>query len=87
MKVDPKRWYFVQSEYNAFYDVEIEGKRLNAIPDEKTYGGLAHYKLMLLIDPNRNIRGIYDGSEGEGTEYLRLTDELWLLHKEFNKNE
>ena len=48
--------------------------------DELAPGGYAHSGAFLLIDRNKQIRGIYDGTSEEEVDVL-MEDIEWLLHE------
>ena len=42
---------------------------------------MIHTENFVLVDPNRRIRGFYDGTDEESIE--RLIEDIYILKKEF----
>ena len=76
------KWKFVTGQDNSLYDFTLEETGFNLKydnPEGSHYGGKAYYSVLLLIDKNLNVRGIYQGNKSD--EYLRLFKEIRVLIK------
>lgn len=69
LEVSAPRWHFVTGGKE-----EIMGMARNymvaAMEDSLAPGGYAHSGAMILLDRKRNIRGYYDGTSAQETEWL-----------------
>lgn len=79
-KINTEKWFMVTGSKESIYDVALNGYFLNAMEDSDAPGGFLHSEMMILVDKNKNIRGIYDGTDTE--EVDRLMEEVRLLKKE-----
>lgn len=79
---DPKRWHFLTGNREAIYKLAFDGYMANTMQDSLAPGGFLHSELMFLIDRNKNIRGIYEGTSLKDVK--RLIDEIKVLVAEYN---
>lgn len=79
MEVD-KNWHFVTGNKDSIYSIATNSYFTTAYPDEKEPGGLVHGGGLMLVDKNRHIRGVYDGTNPEETKRL-ITDIKLLLNE------
>ena len=49
--------------------------------DNKDDNEIIHTENFVLVDPNRRIRGFYDGTDSESME--KLIEDIYILKKEF----
>ena len=77
--VDTKRWMFLTGEKSKLYDMAFNGYYLNAGEDFNAPGGFFHSDVVVLIDKDRHIRGIYQGTDTD--EVDRLIEEVSVLKK------
>lgn len=82
IKADPGRWYFLTGDKKAIYDLAYQGFMVNAMEDPTAPGGFLHSDMMLLIDRDKHIRGIYEGTSMKDVK--RLIDEIKVLIAEYN---
>ncbi len=75
-----ENWYFVTGHKDSIMSIAKKSYFTVAYPDEKEPGGLVHGGGFLLVDQNRYIRGVYDGTNPEETE--RLIKDIRILLKE-----
>lgn len=71
--VDFNKWKFVTSDSNPIYDLDLPGGNL-LTTDFKTkecIGGKTYYKMILLVDRNKHVRGLYQGDQTQLIENLR----------------
>lgn len=75
-----KPWY-----YREFEKPKIVVRNLlkDNIPNSNEIGGKTYYKMLLLIDKNHYIRGIYQGDKT--LEIERLNKEINVLEREYSK--
>jgi protein SCO1/2 len=74
------RWKFLTGDMDYIYDIARNGYFLNATEDENAAGGFLHSKMFMVIDKQKHIRGIYDGTETEDVN--RMVEEIKMLLKE-----
>lgn len=75
-----KNWHFVTGNKDSIYSIATNSYFTTAYPDEKEPGGLVHGGGLMLVDKNRHIRGVYDGTYGKETQ--RLINDIKILLKE-----
>jgi protein SCO1/2 len=63
-------WHFVTGNKDSIFSMATKSYFTTAYPDEKEPGGLVHGGGLLLVDKNRYIRGVYDGTNPEETKRL-----------------
>jgi len=73
-------WHFVTGNKDSIFSIATKSYFTTAYPDAKEPGGLVHGGGLLLIDKNRYIRGVYDGTNPDETK--RLINDIKLLLKE-----
>ncbi|MFM2285111.1 MAG: hypothetical protein RLZZ543_608 [Bacteroidota bacterium] len=82
IQADSGRWYFLTGDKKAIYDLAYQGFMVNAMEDQTAPGGFLHSDMMMLIDRDRHIRGIYEGTSLKDVK--RLIDEIKVLIAEYN---
>ncbi|GAA4771047.1 MULTISPECIES: SCO family protein [Flavobacterium] len=75
-----ENWHFVTGNKDSIFNIATKSYFTTAYPDVNEPGGLVHGGGLLLIDKNRHIRGVYDGTNPEETK--RLINDIKLLLKE-----
>jgi protein SCO1/2 len=68
--LDSNKWHFVTGNRDSIYDLATKSYFGTAYKDAKELGGYVHSGGFLLIDKNRFIRGVYDGTNPEETKRL-----------------
>jgi len=81
LKVDHKKWHFVTGDEEEIHRMAEESYYSIAYADSTAPGGFAHSGGFLLIDKNRHIRGVYDGTDTSKTNLLINDIELLLKEK------
>jgi len=83
LEIDKNRWTLAIGNENAIYDVNLLKK--NPWQTADTVNGFERgaYGLILLLDKQRHIRGVYQCNRT--SEFDRLEDELVLLKREDDK--
>ena len=75
--VNSKIWHFVTGDIDEIYNTAKSSYMVSALQDENEPGGFLHSGTFLLVDQNRNIRGIYEGTDK--SEINRLIKDIEIL--------
>ena len=81
---DTKNWYFVTGDRKTIYDIATGGYMVAAAEDINAEGGFLHSELLVLVDREKRIRGVYDGTSV--VEVDKLIDDIKLLYAEYEKH-
>jgi len=81
--VNTNKWHFVTGDMDAIYDIGERSYLVTAGADESAPGGYIHSGAFLLVDSQRRIRGVYDGTEPEQVD--KLLFEMDILLEETNR--
>ncbi len=81
--VKSSKWHFLTGDKDAIYDLGETSYMVVAGEDDTAPGGFIHSGAFLLVDKQRRIRGVYDGTVKE--EVDQLIKDIRLLQKEYNK--
>jgi protein SCO1/2 len=76
-------WHFVTGDMADIYDIGQNSYMVTAREDPDEPGGILHSGAFLLVDKQRRIRGIYDGTKEDKVDMLILDIERLL--KEYRK--
>ena len=79
-RIDSRKWRFVTGDKNDIYSIAEENYFTAAYADSSAPGGFVHGGGLLLIDENRHIRGVYDGTNQKETK--RLINDIKILLQE-----
>ena len=82
---DFSRWKIVVGEDNPIYDIDLPNANLKNTDfiSSTTIGGKAYYQMILLIDRNRKVRGMYQGEQTQQIENMRKDiRKLFIEYKE-----
>jgi len=74
------KWHFLTGSKKSIYDLAKNSYLVNAIEDDGTEEGFIHSETLLLIDKQRRIRGIYDGTDSLQVD--KLMGDINILKKE-----
>jgi len=74
--VSSSKWQFVTGDKQQIYDLGETSYMVVANEDENAPGGFIHSGAFLLIDKERQVRGVYDGT---------ITSQVDLLMKDIDK--
>jgi len=74
------KWHFLTGDKKAIYKLAKEDYIVNALEDDGTPEGFIHSEAMLLIDKQKRIRGIYDGTDS--LQVNKLITDINLLKTE-----
>ncbi len=80
--VDNTKWFFVTGNIDSIYTIAEKNYFATAFPDKNAPGGYIHSGSFLLIDANKHIRGVYDGTNPLETKRL-IEDLKKLLMEQF----
>ena len=78
--VTGKMWQFVTGDKEKIYDIGQKHYMVSALEDSSQAGGYIHSGAFVLVDKDRHIRGMYDGTTADGT--AKLIKDLATLLKE-----
>jgi protein SCO1/2 len=78
LEVKAPKWNFVTGEKEAIYELGQKGYMVTAMEDENADGGFLHSGAFILVDKDRKIRGVYDGTKSEEVDKLIADIELLL---------
>ena len=68
--VSSKSWHFVTGDQEEIFDIGQNSYMVTARNDPDEPGGILHSGAFLLIDKQRRVRGIYDGTKKEKVDLL-----------------
>ncbi|SIT92814.1 SCO family protein [Pontibacter indicus] len=80
---DPTKWYFLTGDRDKIYDLAQKGFYLPVMKVEGQQDFI-HSEKFMLVDKNRYVRGIYDGTDKEDVDRLIL--EIKVLLDEYSKS-
>lgn len=78
--VTSAKWHFVIGNQDSIINLAEHSYFSTAYPDSTSPGGFTHSGGLLLVDKNRHIRGVYNGTKPEETQ--RLINDIQTLLKE-----
>lgn len=64
------KWFFVTGEKEKIYDIGLNGYMVTADESPDAPGGFIHSGAFILVDKERRIRGVYDGTKEEKVDLL-----------------
>lgn len=79
--VNTSQWKFVTGNADYIYDLGEKSYMVMADEDEKAEGGFIHSGAFLLVDKERHIRGVYDGTVADQVDVLM--NDIEKLLKEY----
>jgi protein SCO1 len=74
------KWFFLTGSKKSIYDLAKNSYLVNAVEDDGTAEGFIHSETFLLIDKQRRIRGIYDGTDS--IQVNKLMGDIKILKNE-----
>jgi len=81
--VSSDTWHFVTGDKEKIYDIGQNSYMVTAREDPEELGGYLHSGAFLIVDKQRRIRGIYDGTKPEKVDILMK--DIDRLLKEYEK--
>jgi protein SCO1/2 len=79
--VESNKWHFVTGEKDVIYKIAQTSYFATALEDKTEPDGFIHSGAFLLIDPERRIRGKYDGTKEDDVN--RLLADIRRLELEY----
>jgi protein SCO1 len=80
--VKSSKWHFVTGEKDEIYDIGQTSYMVTAMEDDEEPGGFLHSGAFILVDKEKRIRGIYDGTEDKSV--TKLINDIHILLSEYN---
>ncbi len=77
MEIDAKKWNLVTGKKEDIYRIGQKSYMVSAQEDKLEAGGFVHSGAFILIDKNRHVRGIYDGTKEQ--EVNKLIEDIEIL--------
>ena len=74
------KWHFLIGDKKKIYNLAKQDYLVNALQDDGTPEGFIHSEAVLLIDKQRRIRGIYDGTDS--LQMNKLISDISILKTE-----
>jgi len=68
--ISSDRWHFLTGDKNEIYDLGEISYMVAAAEDAESPGGFLHSGALLLVDSERRIRGVYDGTIEDQVDVL-----------------
>jgi len=84
---DPAQWMFVTGDKHRLYEMAINSYLVAAVDDttkKQILPDFIHTKYFVLVDKEKHIRGIYDGTEDGSVN--QLIGDIKVLRKEYDSN-
>jgi protein SCO1/2 len=81
---DPAQWIFLTGEKDSLYDMAINSYLVAAVDDttkKEILPDFIHTKYFVLVDKEKHIRGIYDGTNDGSVQ--QLIGDIKTLRKEY----
>jgi protein SCO1/2 len=82
---DPDKWYFLTGPKKEIYDLAINSYLLPAQENNDGTVDFVHSEKFLLVDKDKHVRGIYDGTSQKDVD--RLLTEIDVLLSTYKQNE
>jgi protein SCO1/2 len=79
--VSSNKWHFVTGPKEYIYEIGQNSYMVTAMEDENEPGGYLHSGAFILVDPDRHIRGLYDGTREDQVD--RLISDIPKLLQEY----
>ena len=76
-------WQFVTGEKDSIYNVALKSYMVTADEDEQAPGGFIHSGAFILVDKDKRIRGMYDGTVPEQVDVMM--NDMRRLLKEYDQ--
>ncbi len=76
--IQSSMWQMVTGDKAKIYEIGQKSYMVSATDDPTQPGGIVHSGAFILVDKNRHIRGIYDGTEPEKVDKLMADMEILL---------
>lgn len=77
MEIETKKWNLVTGKKEEIYKIGQKSYMVSAQEDPNEAGGFVHSGAFILVDSQRHVRGIYDGTKE--AEVNKLIEDIELL--------
>lgn len=74
------KWHLLTGNKKTIYDMARYSYLVNALEDDGSAEGFLHSELFILVDAQKRIRGMYDGTDSVAV--LKLISDIKLLKQE-----
>jgi protein SCO1 len=74
------KWHFLTGNKKTIYEIALKDYLVNALEDDGSPEGFLHSELFLLVDKQKRIRGMYDGTDSIAVN--KLIKDIKLLKTE-----
>ncbi|MBL6446943.1 SCO family protein [Fulvivirga sp. 29W222] len=81
--VESSKWHFVTGEKDAIYKLGQTSYMVSASEDPAEPGGYIHSGAFILVDKERRVRGLYDGTKADQVD--KLIKDIDVLLQEYEK--
>ena len=81
LQVKAPRWNMLTGDKKAIYQLGEKSYMVTAQEDKNEAGGFVHSGAFILVDKNRHVRGIYDGTKEDEVNHLMKDIEILLQEK------
>ena len=85
LEVSSDTWHFVRASMDSIYNLAEKSYMVRAAEGQFAPGGFIHGGAFALVDSQRRIRGLYDGTRPEDID--RLIAEIKILLKEMERTD
>jgi protein SCO1/2 len=75
------QWQFLTGSKEKTYEIGLKNYMVVAKEDKTAEGGFLHSGAFILVDKDKHVRGIYDGTTEEGTK--KLISDIQILLDEY----
>ena len=83
LDVNTEKWHFVTGDKAKIYDMAQTSYYVATRENPQAPGGYEHSGAFILVDPNRHIRGVYNGTDPESID--KLLNDIDTLLEEFEE--
>lgn len=70
LDVKAPKWHFVTGNKEEIYELGQKGYMVTAMEDENEEGGYIHSGAFILVDKEKHVRGVYDGTNTDDVDRL-----------------
>jgi protein SCO1/2 len=81
LQIKAPKWNLLTGDKNAIYQLGEKSYMVTAQEDKNEAGGFVHSGAFILVDKNKHVRGIYDGTKSEEVDHLMGDMETLLKEK------
>jgi protein SCO1/2 len=81
--ISSAKWHFVTGHMDSIYSIAKKSYFTSVYPDSTDKSNFIHGGGLVLVDKEKLIRGVYDGTNPEETK--RLINDIRILLKEYKK--